>query len=337
MKTKKASFSVLITIYSAILAVIVAILFGLAVAVSVFSNARPRIMGWLMIILFFGLSFIINYLVLRFLFSYISKLTKAIKQVAEGDFSIRLASHRFNPLDATFSDFNQMVSELDSTKIMKEDFISQFSHEFKTPITSINGFANLLLKKNLDKEKRVEYLKIIAEESKRLTELAKQIMILNNLENKKIITNQKTVEIDEELRKNVISVLPWIEKKKLDYKLDLQKVKYYTDPELLKAVLLNLLSNSIKFVPVGGTVYVSCMEKDGQPKIVIGNNGPEIAEADRKKIFEEFYQAELTEKQVGLGLGLTIAKQALKLIGGEIFVKSTYKKVKGTFFEVVLK
>lgn len=337
MKTKKVSFSTLIVIYSAILAVIVAILFGVAVAVAVFSNTRPRIMGWLMMALFLGLSFTINYLVLHFLFSYISKLTKAIKQVAEGDFSIRLASHDLNPLDSTFSDFNQMVSELDSTKIMKEDFISQFSHEFKTPITSINGFANLLLTNDLGKEKQVEYLKIIAEESKRLTQLSSQIMNLTNLENKKIITDQKTVEIDEELRKSIISLLPLMETKKLNYKLDLQKVTYHTDPELLKEVWLNLLNNSIKFAPIGGTVYVSCRKKEGQPRVVIGNDGPELAKAEQKKIFDKFYQAETAKKQEGLGLGLTIVRQVLKLIGGEVLIKTVYKRVKGTFFEISLK
>ncbi|WP_265488421.1 sensor histidine kinase [Lactobacillus sp. PV034] len=225
---------------------------------------------------------------------------------------------------------------MDSTKIMKEDFISQFSHEFKTPITSINGFANLLLTKKLDKEKQVEYLKIIAEESKRLTQLSSQIMNLTNLENTKIITNQRMGEIDEELRKSIISLLPLMENKKLNYKLDLQKVTYHTDPELLKEVWLNLLNNSIKFAPIGGTVYVSCKEKEGQPEIVIGNDGPEIAEADRKKIFDKFYQGDTTEKHAGLGLGLAIVRQVLILIGGKIDIKSSYQNVAGTFFEITL-
>lgn len=336
MRTKKLSFSTLIIIYSAILAVIVSILFGLAVAVAVFSNTRPRIMGWLMLTLFLGLSFIINYLVLHFLFSYIDKLTKAIKQVAEGDFSIRLTSHRFNPLAATFSDFNKMVSELDSTKMMKNDFISQFSHEFKTPITSINGFANLLLDKKLDREKQTEYLKVIAEESKRLSQLSSQVMNLTNLENKKIITDQRTIELDEELRKSIITLLPLMDSKKLKYQLDLQKVNYKSDPELLKEVWLNLLNNSIKFAPENGTIYICCKKEEGQIKVIIGNNGPQIAEADRKKIFDKFYQGDTTEKHAGLGLGLAIVRQVLILIGGKIDIKSSYQNVAGTFFEITL-
>lgn len=337
MRTKKLSFSFLVVIYSGILALVATPLFGAAVGLSVHLGANTYIMSRVILGAIFTASFLLNYVVLTYLFAYIKVLTKAIKQVAEGDFSIRLKRRRFNPLAATFSDFNQMVSELDSTKIMKEDFISQFSHEFKTPITSINGFANLLLTNNLSKQKQVEYLSVIAEESKRLSQLSKQIMNLTNLENKKIITNQRTVEIDEELRKSIISLLPLIEKKHLNYKLDLQKVNYHTDPELLKEVWLNLLNNSIKFATIGGTVYVSCMEKDGKPKIIIGNNGPEIDETERKKIFDKFYQAETREKPAGLGLGLTIVKQALKLIGGKILIKSAYQKVKGTFFEIDLK
>ncbi|QNQ81610.1 histidine kinase dimerization/phospho-acceptor domain-containing protein [Lactobacillus sp. PV012] len=197
MKNKSTSFSFLIVVYSAFLALVVAPLFGGAVGVSVYTGKSPHIIGWLMITLLFVLSFIVNYLVLTYLFTYVNKLTQAIKQVANGDFRIRLERNRFNPFDSTFSDFNHMVSELDSTKVMKEDFISKFSHEFKTPITSIHGFADLLLNQELSKQKQKEYLKIIAEESNRLSQLSTQIMKLTNLENKKIVTNKKKIEVDE--------------------------------------------------------------------------------------------------------------------------------------------
>lgn len=336
MKNKSNSFSFLIVIYSAFLALVVAPLFGGAVALSVSAGRRPYIIGWLMMILLFILSFIVNYLVLTYLFTYVNKLTKSIKQVANGDFTIRLKSNKLNPLNSTFSDFNQMVAELDSTKVMKEDFISQFSHEFKTPITSINGFANLLLTKNLDQEKQVEYLHIIAEESKRLTQLSKQIMNLTNLENKKIITNQRIVKIDEELRKSIISLLPEIEAKKLNYNLNLAKIIYYTNSELLKEVWINLLNNSIKFTPENGTIYVACKESRKQIRVVIGNNGPEISETDRKKIFDKFYQGDTDAKSQGLGLGLAIVSKIIKLMNGKINIMSDYQNNKGTFFEIVL-
>lgn len=336
MKNKKVSFSIIVVVYAASLALVATPLFGAAVGVSVHLGTNTYIMGQVILGAIFTASFLLNYVVLTYLFAYIKVLTKAIKQVANGDFSIRLTRPHFHPLAATFSDFNKMVSELDSTKIMKEDFISQFSHEFRTPITSINGFANLLLDNKLDHEKQTEYLQVIAEESKRLSRLSTQVMTLTNLENKKIVTNQKTIELDEELRKSIIALLPLIDAKKIKYQLDFEKVKYKSDPELLKEVWLNLLNNSIKFAPENGAIYVCCKKEEDQIKVIIGNNGPQIAEADRKKIFDKFYQGDTTEKHAGLGLGLGIVRQVLILIGGKISIKSSYQKVEGTFFEVIL-
>ena len=336
MKKSKDSFTRTIIIYSAVLATVVAILFGIAVFLSINTGQKPHIIGIMMLVLFFSFSFSINYAVLTYLFGYIKELTQAVKKVANGEFDIRLSKHQLNPLDSTFEDFNQMASELGSTKIMKEDFVSQFSHEFKTPITSINGFANLLLSENIAKEKEAEYLKIIAEESKRLSDLSFKILNLTNLENKKIITNKKNVEIDEELRKSLISLFPALKSKNLSYKLDLQKVKYNTDPELLKEVWLNLLNNSIKFTPKKGTVFLSCKEEKNRIEVIIGNNGPKINQKEKKEIFDKFYQGETQYKNEGVGLGLAIVKQILDLLNGEIEVETSFQNFSGTFFKVIL-
>lgn len=267
---------------------------------------------------------------------YLNKLSRAMQKVANGDFSVRLPVKKYDLLFKSFGNFNKMAAELDSTQTLKTDFISHFSHEFKTPITSINGFAELLLHQDIPEEKRKEYLQIIAEESKRLSKLSRQTLRLTKLENQKIIINQKNVEIDEELRKIIISAMSSLDSKNLNYELDLDKVNYHTDPELLREVWINLLNNSIKFTPKGGTVFISCKQDKDRVEVVIGNNGPQIAEADRKKIFDKFYQGDTTEKHAGLGLGLGIVRQVLILIGGKISIKSSYQKVEGTFFEVVL-
>lgn len=317
----------------------IAVFFGvvtIALPFNIFPYTNADILGIEVASLLFITAFIIILSIFIYAERTLSKLEQAMQKVANGDFSVRLPINRFNVLVNSFDNFNKMAIELDSTQTLKNDFVSHFSHEFKTPITSINGFAELLLHEELPEDKRTEYLQIIAEESKRLSNLSLQIMKLTRLENQKIITNQKKVKIDEELRKIIISAMPAFETKNLNYKLNLQKVNYYTDPELLKEVWINLLNNSVKFTPKNGLIFISCLQNKDQIEVIIGNNGPQIKEEERQKIVEKFYQGETTNKSQGLGLGLTIIKQILNLTGGRMKILSTYQNTSGAFFKVIL-
>ncbi|QNQ81612.1 sensor histidine kinase [Lactobacillus sp. PV012] len=138
------------------------------------------------------------------------------------------------------------------------------------------------------------------------------------------------------MRKVLISLFATIEKKKLKYKVNLEKVTYFTDPELLKGVWVNLLNNAIKFAPEKGTIFVSCYKRDKQVEVIIGNNGEKINDKEKEKIFEKFYQGDHPKQSLGLGLGLTVVKQLLEILGGEIGVMSTYDGIEGTFFKVRL-
>lgn len=299
-------------------------------------GTAPAIVGTLGTILLCIFIFIAIFLILNPLLNSLNKLIIGMQKVADGDLKTRLPDESSRLLKKPFENFNKMAAELDSTELLKEDFVSQFSHEFKTPISSINGFANLLTNENVPTSKKKEYAAIIAEESERLSKLSGQIMMLINLENKTIVTKKENVEIDEELRKTIISLLPAIEAKKLNYELNLNKVTYYSNPELLKEVWINLINNSIKFTPEQGTIYVSCQGNNKQISIVIGNNGPKINEADKRKIFDKFYQGQTNAKSKGLGLGLAIVKQILSLLHGKINILTEWQDTEGTFFEVVL-
>lgn len=344
MKKKKKLYSKSTIIYSIIITFGVVVIIDLMLLFLVKyapynlmpKGTAPCIVGIIATVFLFIFIATTIFLILNPLFNNLNKLIRSMQKVADGDLSTRLGEKSTPMLKKTFENFNKMASELDSTEILKENFISQFSHEFKTPISSINGFANLLTDKNLPDTKKEEYAKIIAEESERLSKLSGQIMMLTRLENEKIVTKKENVEIDEELRKTLISLLPAIEAKKLNYDLDLTKVTYYTNPELLKEVWINLINNSIKFTPEHGTIYVSCKGNNKQISVLIGNNGPKIREADKKKIFDKFYQGETKVKHQGLGLGLAIVKQILGLLHGKINILTEWKHIDGTFFEVVL-
>lgn len=344
MKNKNKLYSKSAIVYSAIITFGVVVILDLLLWASVTyapyslmpDHMAPFIVGTSATIVLLIFVFITIFLILNPLLNSLNKLIIGMQKVADGDFSTRLNGRSAVILNKTFENFNKMVTELSSTEILKEDFISQFSHEFKTPISSINGFANLLTDENVSAAKKKEYAAIIAEESERLSKLSEQIMMLTNLENKAIVTKKENVEIDEELRKTIISLLPAIETKKLNYELNLTKVTCYTNPELLKEVWINLINNSIKFTPEHGTIYIRCQGNDKKIRILVGNNGPKINEADRKKIFDKFYQGETEVKHQGLGLGLAIVKQILNLLHGKINIFTEWKQIDGTFFEVVL-
>ncbi|QNQ81127.1 ATP-binding protein [Lactobacillus sp. PV034] len=344
MKNKKKLYSRSTIIYSSVIAfIIVCLICVLLYGIIVYApygimpkNGAPYIVGGGATVSLFVLVFIIVYLILNPLLRSLNKLVVGMQKVADGDLKTRLPDKSSRLLKKPFENFNKMAAELDSTELLKEDFVSQFSHEFKTPISSINGFAKLLTDKNVPATKKEEYAAIIAEESERLSKLSGQVMMLTNLENRSIVTKKENIEIDEELRKTIISLLPAIEAKKLNYELNLVKISYHTNAELLKEVWINLINNSIKFTPEGGTIFVACKENKSQVRVLIGNNGPEISEEDKQKIFDKFYQGETDAKSQGLGLGLAIVSKIINLLNGKINILSDYQNNKGTFFEIIL-
>jgi len=252
----------------------------------------------------------------------LNKLVLGLSQVAQGDFAIRLDSLKAGPFSAAYEDFNRMSSELQSVQILKDDFINSFSHEFRTPIASIQGFAQLLLDRSVSKTDEALYLGIIASESARLSELAENTLLLSRLESQNIVLDKQYYSLDEQIRQCVILLSSRWTAKKVNLELDLKPVRFKANAELLQQLWINLLVNAIKFAPENGRVHVGLHELEGLVQVSVSDNGPGIAEEDIKKIFSKYYRGSNTAGTSGLGLGLTIVKRILDLTQGVIDVEN---------------
>lgn len=268
----------------------------------------------------------------------IQLICKAAQRVAEGDFSVRLKTFPEKTIkteiDILKEDFNKMVRELSSIENIKDDFVADVSHEIKTPLSLIQGYADLLQTPGLSNEKRNEYIQLISQAIHKLNDLVENILRLNKVENKSIIHKEKFF-LDEQLRCAIISFEEKIEEKNISLEADLDEVVIKSDRASLELVWNNILSNAIKFTPFGGTVSVKLKEKNEYIVATISDNGCGMDEETQKRIFEKFYQGDSSHSSEGNGLGLALVKKIVDLLDGSVRVRS--KPGKGTEFEVVLK
>ena len=264
----------------------------------------------------------------------LKKATDAFDSISNGDYSARLDFKSPEILKLTSDKFNHMATQLESTEMMSNDFISNFSHEFKTPIASINGFAKLLKDENISKEDHDEYLDIIIQESERLSNLSNSILTLSNLEQQAIISNKKTINVSEQIR-NVIGTLyhKWADR---NISVIFDEDEFYTNGnrEMLRQVWINLIDNAIKFSPEGGTIEIHIRKNNDNLCISVSNQGKPIKPEAKKRIFDKFYQADESHATNGNGLGLATVKQIISLHNGEVYLKKSDEI--STVFEVLL-
>lgn len=253
----------------------------------------------------------------------INKIAEAMQKVAQGDFSIEVKPEKLKPFRDIAIDFNKMTNELRSVETLRKDFINDFSHEFKTPISSINGFAKLLLETDVSEEDRRAYLEIIAEESERLAALAGNTMLLSKLENQTILSEAEDYRLDKQIRQNIILLSNAWEEKKIQMDVDLEEITYHGNADLMSHVWMNLLSNAIKFTPKHGIITVSMEKKEDEIKICFADTGIGMSEEDRKRIFQKYYQADASHATKGMGLGLSIVYRIIEMCEGTITVEST--------------
>ena len=256
----------------------------------------------------------------------LNRMAMQLRQLAEGNFDTRL---RFGfPLNKhmTFVEladsFNTMAEELESTEMLRSDFVNNFSHEFKTPIVSIAGFAKLLKKGNLTEEQKLEYLDIIEEESLRLSEMATNVLNLTKIENQSILTDVSRYNLSEQIRSSVLLLENRWGKKKIEFSLAFEEHEIEANEELLKEVWINLIDNAIKFSPEYGLIDIRVNEWKDSYRIKVTNAGPDIPIDSQKKIFNKFYQADESHAAEGNGVGLAIVKKILSLHKGDIMVDS---------------
>ena len=276
---------------------------------------------------------IISHIVAKRVLSPLSEFKEAIEEVERGNFNVSVDSSGTPKAVAEVIDnFNRMAKELAGTEMFRSDFINSFSHEFKTPIVSIEGFARRLKKDDLPEEKRKEYIDIIISESKRLTNLATNILMLNKFENQEYITERDTFFIDEQIRSCVLLLEKQWSKKQLEFDIEMEQIEFYGNQEMLSQVWLNVIGNSIKFSGEGSVISIRAFKRDGKIRISIADQGEGMDDQTLKHIFERFYQGDSAHASEGNGLGLPLVKRIIELCGGTIRVES--EKGKGTVFNV---
>lgn len=252
----------------------------------------------------------------------INTLSDAISRVAGGDFDYKIKIRRREPMASVYEDFNKMSAELSSVQILRNDFINSYSHEFKTPIASINGFASLLLERKLSPDDQRQYLEIIRDESERLTSLAKNTILLSKLSSTHIVTDTEQYNLGEQLRQcAIIASSSWMEKEQ-DFNSELPDLPFVGNRELLQHLWLNLIGNAVKYTQVGGSISVTLTQEAGTAVIRVIDNGEGISEENQKHLFDPYFQGDSSRSAQGLGLGLSIAKRIVELCGGEISVQS---------------
>lgn len=264
----------------------------------------------------------------------IKKITDATKKVASGDFTIELETKRDDEIGELTHNFNKMVKELNSIECLQKDFINNVSHEIKTPISSIQGFAKLLEADDLSKEERKEYAEIIKEESDRLLYLSTNILKLAKLENQERIMNKTKFNIAEQIRRTISVLEPKWKEKNIKFNVSLKEQEFWGEKDLMYQVWMNIIENSIKFSKQDGQIDVKMKTNQDSIIVEIKDYGIGMEEEEAKKIFDRFYQIDKSHTKPGAGLGMTIAKRIVELSDGKIEVKS--KLNESTTFIVTL-
>lgn len=265
----------------------------------------------------------------------IDELMNAMHDVSKGDFTVRVDKESMpSYMKDLGSSFNDMAQDLGSLEMFRKDFINNFSHEFKTPIVSIRGFAKQLERDDLTETQRREYLDIIISESDRLANMASNVLLLTKLENQTIVTDKTVYRLDEQLRGSILLLeKQWVDKN-IDLDLDLDEVEYKGNEEMVAHIWVNLINNAIKFSPEGGRLSVRLEECEGAALVRVSDQGPGMDEVTQKRIFEKFYQGDTAHATEGNGLGLSLVKRIVDLCGGTVEVDSTPGQ--GTAFRVKL-
>ncbi|MPM53346.1 Adaptive-response sensory-kinase SasA [bioreactor metagenome] len=253
-------------------------------------------------------------------------LNVAMKKLASGDFSVRIelsnhfAAYEFDELTASF---NLMAEQLGSVEMLRSDFVNNFSHEFKTPIVSVKGFAKVLKKDELSLAERNEYLDIIINEADRLATLSRNVLSLSKIENQTIITDNNWYDLTEQLRCAILLLENKWQLKHLDLDINLEEIKFFGNEELLNQIWINLIDNAIKFSNDSGQLSIRLMRNQDDIVFEIRDTGIGMSPETQKFMFDKFYQGDTSHSVEGNGIGMTIVRKIVELYKGEIFIDST--------------
>lgn len=265
----------------------------------------------------------------------IKKITDAFDEISVGNFSVRVPeTEKISEIRELAQRFNSMTYDLSHIETLRNDFAANVSHEFKTPIASIEGYATLLQDKNITAEKHDRYVEKILDNSRRLANLSSSILMLSKLENQEMIVDKKEFRIDEQIRKAVLMLESQWTAKNIEFDMDLPKQIYFGSEQILFQVWSNIIDNAVKFSPTGGIIKIDMETNENELAIKISDSGIGMTEEVQKHIFDKFYQGDTSRKTEGNGLGLALVHKITELCGGSVSVKSFPDK--GAEFTVIL-
>jgi two-component system, OmpR family, phosphate regulon sensor histidine kinase PhoR len=262
----------------------------------------------------------------------------AFEKISKGDFNVRLnlETDQIPPTSKLAQSFNTMAEELSAMEDMRQEFISNVSHEIQSPLTSILGFTRVLRNDDLKLEDRHHYLDIIETEGNRISRITDNLLKMASLESRQNIISLQTFPLDKQIRELILACEPqWINKE-IEMNVNLEEIEITADKDLLSQVWINFIHNSIKFSSRGGEIEIKAFKKNGTAIVTISDTGLGISKEDQEHIFERFFKADKsrTKSDGGSGLGLSIAKKIVEMHHGNISVKSQIGE--GTTFTISL-
>ncbi|MCQ4087845.1 cell wall metabolism sensor histidine kinase WalK [Saccharibacillus sp. JS10] len=265
----------------------------------------------------------------------IQQLTRATRRIAAGNFDVKLDIRQKGELGELARSFEEMSQDLRQLEEMRRDFVGNVSHEIRSPLTSISGYAQALKHSSLSDEQRSRYLDIIASEANRISRMSDNLLKLSVLESKPLLQRAE-IRLDEQIRRVVIALQPQWSIRQIEFDLELPVVEFIADADQLEQVWINMIGNAIKFSPDHGTISITLTERKEQIYVQIADQGVGIKPQDLERVFERFFKADRSRSRQyeGSGIGLAIVRQIVRLHHGKVEVESEYGQ--GTVFTVTL-
>ena len=287
-----------------------------------FLNIDTGSLALLWILLAVGLVIaLVMTVVTRMILLPITRLGKAMQRVADGDFSVSLECGRnIGEVVDIYHNFNLMVRQLGATETLQSDFISNVSHEFKTPINAIEGYAMLL--QGAPAGEAEECIGKILLNTRRLSDLVGSILLLSKVQNHALPLKKSQYQLDEQIRQSIVLLEPDWSKKETEFDVSLDEIRINANEALMLHVWNNLIGNAIKFGPERGLIRMRLRRDAGKIIFTIEDSGPGIPEDEQTLIFGKFYQGDTSHKSEGNGLGLALVKRILLIENGEIRVEN---------------
>ena len=324
----------LITMFEIVLTVLISVLVDQFVQnVLGIDIVIPPVLWLTLISLVIGavLTTIMNYI----FFVPVTRLSKAMNLVAKGEFGNTLDTNsKIKEVKELYASYNLMTKELANTEMLQSDFVSNVSHEFKTPINAIEGYATLLQDGGLTEDEKNKYVHKILHNTRRVSDLVGNILLLSKIDNQAIQTRPVKYKLDEQIRHSILLLEEKWSAKDIDFELELAEIEYCGNESMMLHVWTNIIDNAIKFSPASGKIAITAEKRDNVITVIVSDNGPGIPSDKLNHIFDKFYQADSSHKDEGNGLGLALVKQILDVSSGK--VKAENKDDGGCIFTVTL-